>query len=47
VEGDASGVALREDAKAVVLNFVKPARPSRWRLGGAGQTQFEALQLAL
>jgi hypothetical protein len=42
-----AAVALGENTEAVVLDFVNPARPG-WRpLGGAGQTGFEALQLAL
>ena len=42
-----AAVALGENAEAVVLDFVNPARRGWQPLGGAGQTGFEALQLAL
>ena len=47
VQGDPLRIAFGEDAEAVVLDLVNPARPSRWRLGGARQTQLKAPQLAL
>jgi hypothetical protein len=47
VQGDAAGVAFSEDAKAVVLDFVNPARPGRWFFGRTGQAKCEALQVAL
>jgi hypothetical protein len=35
-------IAVRHDAKPIVLDFANPI-PTRWRLfGGAGQTRFKA-----
>ena len=39
VKGHAGGVALGENAEAVVLDFVNPAGPARRPLGRAGQAQ--------
>jgi antitoxin (DNA-binding transcriptional repressor) of toxin-antitoxin stability system len=38
---DTPVVAPREDAEAIVLDFVNPARARRWLLSRAGQAWFE------
>jgi hypothetical protein len=40
-EPDASTIAPRHDAEAIVLDFVNPIRPGRWSLGGSRQARFD------
>jgi len=47
VEGNAGGVALGENAEAVVLDLVNPARPRRRLHRGAGKAGLVAPQLGL
>jgi hypothetical protein len=47
VKPHAASIALRQDAEAIVLDFVNPTRPGRRRFGGAGKAGFDPPQLAL
>ena len=42
VKGHASGIAFRQDAKAIVLDLVNPAGPGRRLLGRAGEASLNS-----